>query len=72
MSYEGLFDLTGKRALIAGGGELGTEMAMALAQHGARLIIVNLEATAYDRAATVVVTDKLGNFAASALAAFTR
>jgi len=38
--------------------------------NGARLIIVNLEATAYDRAATVVVTDKLGNFAQTALAAF--
>jgi NAD-dependent deacetylase len=37
---------------------------------GARLVIVNLEETAYDGAA-VVVRDKLGNFAKSALAAFT-
>lgn len=38
--------------------------------NGARLIIVNLDATPYDSAATVVVKDKLGNFATSALAAF--
>ncbi|MBN2241662.1 MAG: Sir2 family NAD-dependent protein deacetylase [Acidobacteria bacterium] len=38
--------------------------------NGAKLIIVNLEATAYDGAAAVVVRDKLGSFAASALAAF--
>ena len=40
--------------------------------NGARMIIVNLEATAYDSAATVVVREKLGNFATSALAAFTQ
>lgn len=39
--------------------------------NGAKLIIVNLEATAYDSAATVVVREKLGDFAASAMAAFT-
>ena len=39
--------------------------------NGAKLIIVNLQATPYDSAATVVVQDKLGNFATSALAAFT-
>jgi len=38
--------------------------------NGAKLVIVNLEATPYDSAATVVVTDKLGNFAQTALAAF--
>jgi NAD-dependent deacetylase len=37
--------------------------------NGARLVIVNLQETAYDGAA-VVVRDKLGNFAKSALAAF--
>jgi NAD-dependent deacetylase len=36
---------------------------------GARMVIVNLEETAYDGAA-LVVRDKLGNFAKSALAAF--
>jgi len=35
---------------------------------GARLVIVNLQETAYDRAA-IVVRDKLGNFAKSAMAA---
>lgn len=38
----------------------------------AKLVIVNLQATPYDRAATVVVQDKLGNFARTALAAFTQ
>jgi NAD-dependent deacetylase len=37
--------------------------------NGARLVIVNLQETAYDGVA-VVVRDKLGNFAKSALAAF--
>lgn len=40
--------------------------------NGARMIIVNLEATGYDSAATVVVREKLGNFATSALTAFTQ
>jgi len=37
--------------------------------NGARLVIINLQDTAYDEAA-LVVRDKLGNFAKSALAAF--
>jgi len=40
--------------------------------NGAKMIIVNLEATGYDSAATVVVREKLGNFATTALAAFTQ
>lgn len=40
--------------------------------NSAKLIIVNLEATAYDNAANVVVRDKLGNFAQTAIAAFTQ
>jgi NAD-dependent deacetylase len=39
--------------------------------HGAALVIVNLEATGYDRRASVVVRGKLGEFAKAALEAFT-
>jgi NAD-dependent SIR2 family protein deacetylase len=37
---------------------------------GAPLVIVNLESTPYDNAATVAIRAKLGEFAKTALAAF--
>jgi NAD-dependent SIR2 family protein deacetylase len=37
---------------------------------GAKLVIVNLEPTSYDRVAAVTVQTKLGEFAQRALAAF--
>jgi NAD(P)-dependent dehydrogenase (short-subunit alcohol dehydrogenase family) len=42
MTYEEIFDLSGKSALIAGGGELGMEMAVALAQYGAKVVIADI------------------------------
>jgi NAD-dependent deacetylase len=46
------------------------ELPMIAISSGAPVVIVNLEGTAYDSLAKVVVRDKLGEFAKSALAAF--
>jgi len=46
------------------------EIPMIAVSNGASLVIVNLEATAYDAMATVNVRAKLGEFAKAALAAF--
>jgi NAD-dependent deacetylase len=46
------------------------ELPMIALSNGAALVIVNLEATAYDVMATVNVRTKLGEFAKTALAAF--
>jgi NAD-dependent deacetylase len=46
------------------------ELPLIAASNGAALVIVNLEKTAYDRMARVVVRGKLGEFAQSAYAAF--
>jgi NAD-dependent deacetylase len=46
------------------------ELPMIALSSGAKLAIVNLEATSYDRVAAVTVQSKLGEFARSALAAF--
>lgn len=46
------------------------EIPMIALSNGAPLVIVNLEATSYDAAATVNVRAKLGDFAKAALAAF--
>jgi NAD-dependent deacetylase len=46
------------------------ELPLIAASNGAALVIVNLEKTAYDRMAKVVVHGKLGEFAKSAYAAF--
>ncbi len=46
------------------------ELPLIAASNGAALVIVNLEKTAYDRMAKVVVHEKLGDFAKSAYAAF--
>lgn len=56
MSYEKLFDLTGKYGLIAGGaGELGREMAVGLSHFGAKLIIADRRKTAAQEAAQYVM-----------------
>jgi NAD-dependent deacetylase len=47
------------------------ELPMIAISNGAPLVIVNLEGTAYDGMARVVVQARLGDFAKSALAAFT-
>ena len=55
MSYEKLFDLSGKNALVAGGGgELGREMAAGLAHFGAGLIIADAREKAAQDAADYV------------------
>jgi NAD-dependent deacetylase len=46
------------------------ELPMIALSSGAQMAIINLEKTAYDRLATVVVRGKLGEFAQSTLAAF--
>ena len=46
------------------------ELPMIAISNGAPLVIVNLEGTAYDSMARVVVQGRLGDFAKSALAAF--
>ena len=46
------------------------ELPMLALEHRARLVIVNLEPTSYDRMATVAIRGRLGDFAKAALAAF--
>jgi len=46
------------------------ELPMIAASNGARLLIVNLEPTGYDRMATVTIRGRLGDFAQLALASF--
>ncbi len=43
MAYEKLFDLSGKVTLLAGGGELGMELAAGLAEYGARLVVMDVD-----------------------------
>lgn len=55
MSYTNLFDLTGQLAALTGGASgIGLESARALAAHGARLELLDVDGQALDRAAEIL------------------
>lgn len=57
-TYRKLFDLSGKTAVVTGGcGILGRRFAAALADHGARIAVVDLEAAAAEEAAAALAGD---------------
>jgi len=59
-SYAGLFDLTGKRALVVGAGGIGREVARALAEHGAGVIAADVDPTAAGAAADAAHGEGIG------------
>lgn len=59
-SYAGLFDLTGKRALVVGAGGIGLEVAKALAAHHAAVIVADNDAETVRRATSSTPCDGLG------------
>lgn len=58
-SYTGLFDLTGKRALVVGAGGIGLEVARALAAHHAAVTVADNDAETVRRASEQVPADGL-------------
>jgi NAD(P)-dependent dehydrogenase (short-subunit alcohol dehydrogenase family) len=58
-SYTGLFDLTGKRALVVGAGGIGLEVARALAAHHAAVTVADNDAETVRRASGQVPADGL-------------
>ncbi|MDQ6657658.1 MAG: SDR family oxidoreductase [Actinomycetota bacterium] len=55
MDYSKLFDLTGRRSLVVGGGGIGAEVAAALAAHGALVTVADL-----DPAVARLTADRIG------------